>query len=121
MDDLMRKVQEVLSDSESLEQLNELAAMLKEGVDESSVQENVTCGDEQTAGAEMGFDFVKLLEIGQIFGNAQDDDKNTALLLALRPHLNAERQAKIDRAIKLLKLYAVYTILKDSGMLKDML
>lgn len=118
MDDLMKKVQEVLSDEESLAQLNELAAMLKEEQGDSG-QDARQC--DQGGGGEMDFDFSKLLQIGQLFGSTQTDDKNAALLLALRPHLSAERQEKIDRAVKLLKLYAVYVVLKDSGMLNDML
>lgn len=39
------------------------------------------------------------------------------LLLALRPLLKEENQAKIDRLIKVFKLFAVYPALKESGLL----
>lgn len=119
MDDLMKKMQEVMSDPESLAQLNELAAMLQDDLgdapSDSPQQGDTACG------AETDFDFTKLLQIGQMLGGTENDDRNAALLLALRPHLSTERQIRIDRAVKLLKLYTIYTMLKDSGMLKDML
>ena len=35
--------------------------------------------------------------------------------------LKEERQAKVDKAVKMLKLFAVWSVLKDSGLLKDFL
>ena len=49
------------------------------------------------------------------------EDKNAGLLLALKPLLKEERQAKVDKAVKMLKLFAVWSVLKDSGLLKDFL
>ena len=45
----------------------------------------------------------------------------TALLLALRPHVSQERQQRIDRAVKLLRLYTMWSILKESGLLQDLI
>lgn len=44
-------------------------------------------------------------------------DKNVELLLALKPLLKEENQAKIDRLIKIFKFFAVYPALKESGLL----
>ena len=54
-------------------------------------------------------------------GAMTQKDKNSELLLALKPHLREERQARVDKAIKLLKLLALWNVLKDSGMLKNLL
>lgn len=43
-------------------------------------------------------------------------DKNTELLLALKPHLRDENRAKVDRAIKLMKLLSVLMLLRESGL-----
>ena len=67
------------------------------------------------------FDFSKILKLQELYGVFSKNDKNTDLLLALKPHLNEEKQEKIDKAIKILKLLAVWNILKDSGLLKDFL
>lgn len=120
MDDWMNKLQGLMADEESVSQLGELAQMLKEGLaDSESPPGNAAASDAPPPDGE--FDFTKLLQIGQLLGNTQTDDKNAALLLALRPHLGTERQQRLDRAVKLLKLYTIWTALKDSGMLKDIL
>ena len=48
---------------------------------------------------------------------ANKHDKNVDLLLALRPLMKEENQVKIDRLIKIFKLFAVYPLLKESGLL----
>jgi hypothetical protein len=125
MDDLMGKIQEMLSDEESVKQLGELAQMFsssgnnekQENVNEKKpVQNNVPDSD---SGFDMGdFDFTKILKVQEIMSQATND-KSAELLLALRPLLKEEKQAKVDKAVKMLKLFAVWTILKDSGLLND--
>ena len=41
--------------------------------------------------------------------------------MALRPHLKTDRQKKVDQAVKLLKLYAVFSAVKENGLLQDLL
>ena len=48
-------------------------------------------------------------------------DKNAALLLALKPHLGERRQLRVDKAVKLLRLYTLWKTAQASGMLKDLL
>lgn len=122
MDDLMGKIQEVLSDEESMKQLTELASSLFSssegegaGEESESVKEDKK---EEDSGGGMDFDFSKLLMMGQIM-NSVSNDKNAELLIALKPLLKEERQAKVDKAVKMLKLFAVFNVLKESGMLND--
>ncbi len=56
---------------------------------------------------------LKLFEIASKFGM---NDKNTALLLALRPHLREENRHKLDRAAKLMKIISIIPLLRDSGI-----
>ncbi len=44
-------------------------------------------------------------------------DKNTELLLALRPHFTEERQKKVDDAIRILGLLRLLPLVKESGLL----
>lgn len=122
MDDLMGKIQEVLSDEESMKQLTELASSLFSssegegaGEESDSVKEDKK---EEDSGGGTDFDFSKLLMMGQVM-NSVSNDKNAELLIALKPLLKEERQAKVDKAVKMLKLFAVFNVLKDSGMLND--
>ncbi len=112
----MGKFREVLSDEESMKQLGELAQMFSS----SDAGESSSEQEEQPESDVGDFDFTKILQIQQIMGSVSED-KNAGLLLALKPLLKEERQAKVDKAVKMLKLFAVWSVLKDSGLLKDFL
>lgn len=124
----MGKLGELLSDGESMKQLSELAQMLMSETAEDKVEEGCSdihdCSSEQQEEPGLfpkGFDLGTLMKLQGIMGAMTQKDKNAELLLALKPHLREEKQEKVDKAIKILKLLAVWNILKDSGMLKDFL
>lgn len=62
-------------------------------------------------------DMQKIMQFTSIISQANKSDKNVELLLALKPLLKEENQAKIDRLIKIFKLFAIYPLLKESGLL----
>lgn len=101
MDDLMGKIGEVLSDDESKKQLSELLQMLisDDTSDNSdSVQSDSDNSTENVsdAGPDLSFIF-KLTGLMSAFSQS---DKNSELLLALKPHLKEEKQKKVDKAGK---------------------
>lgn len=117
MDDLFGKMQELLSDPESMKQIAELAQMLES--ETASAPPTEDCPPPKNGGP--AFDPIMLLKIGEMMNSMQNPDENTSLLLALRPHLKAERQERVDRAVKILKLLHVYSAMKESGMLQNFL
>lgn len=118
----MEKMQSLLSDPESMQQLQELAQMLQPDAGEQETGEPSSPTDAAESKEESGggFDFGTLMKVSQLMGSAEDDP-DAALLLALKPHLRAERQKKVEKAVKMLKLLSMWTLLKESGMLKDLL
>lgn len=111
MDDVMGKLGELLSDEESVKQIAELAQMLmSEGE-----------GNGGTDGETQAPDLGAIMKLSGLMGAFSQSDRNAELLLALKPHLSAERQKKVDKAVKLLKLIAVWNIAKESGLLNDIL
>ena len=44
------------------------------------------------------------------------NDKNTQLLLALKPHFSERRRQKVDQAISMMRLMAMLPALKESGI-----
>ena len=120
MDDLFGKMQSVLSDPESMEQLKELAALLGNGDDNDSSSQQPERSSENREEDGGGFDIGMLMQLSSLMSSSGQDE-DTALLLALKPHLKEERQKKVDKALKLMKLLSVWKTLKDSGMLKDFL
>lgn len=126
MDDLMGMMQELLSDPESMKQIQELTQMLQSesgGSEDSAQSAQAETQGEQAEGEgdSAGFDFGMLFKLQQLMQATAGEDKDAELLLALKPHLKEERQKKVDKAVKILKLLSIWSVLRDSGMLKDFL
>lgn len=130
-ENLMDKIQDLLSDPESMQQISELAQMLQPG-SESPEKSTPSYGAELTkphretntsggAASMGGIDAGMLMQMGELMRSTGNSDKNTALLLALRPHLGEQRQQRIDKALRLLKLWAVFQTMQKTGMLQQLL
>ena len=108
----MGKIGELLSDEESVKQLSELAQMiLSDG----------TGGEDGGGEKPPPPDLSGLTKLTGLMGAFSQTDRNSELLLALKPHLGEERQKKVDKAVKLLKLLAVWSMARESGLLDDIL
>lgn len=126
----MGKLQELLSDPESMQQISELAQMF--GGSGGVPPTNGNLGDdaptfapqshwEADGGAGTALDPGMLMKMGELMRNSGGSDKNTALLMALRPHLGEQRQQRIDKALRLMKLWAVFQTMQKTGMLQQLL
>lgn len=130
----MAKLQSVLNDEQSMKQLSQLAGALsgdsapqaQPAADQASANDfsqllkslDLNTQTQQPAPpAAPGIDVAKLMQLQAILQQANKHDKNIDLLLALRPLLKEENQVKIDRLIKIFKLFSVYPALKQSGLL----
>ena len=111
----MGKINEILSDKESMEQIKKLASMMgMSGENEAPPppSQSLPVGDDMP-------DISKLMMFSQMAKNMTENDKNTSLLIALKPHLSAERQQKTDKAIKFLKMMNLISFAKNSGILSE--
>lgn len=67
-------------------------------------------------------DFLKNLDINKIMliqkgiSEVAKDDNNIALLRALKPLLSEERQTKVDKAIRIMRLIHLVPLIKESGL-----
>ena len=130
----MAKLQSVLNDEQSMKQLSQLAGALsgdsapqaQPAADQASANDfsqllkslDLNTQTQQPAPpAAPGIDVAKFMQLQAILQQANKHDKNVDLLLALRPLLKEENQVKIDRLIKIFKLFSVYPALKQSGLL----
>ena len=57
-----------------------------------------------------------LLKLMDIFSKLSEEDKDTKLLMALKPYLRTENQAKLQRAAMLMKIMSIIPLLRDSGL-----
>ncbi len=116
-DNIADKIQSLLSDEESMNQIKELAAMFGGMNGENdAASPSAETEDAKTAG---GAD-IDPFALMNLLGTASAKDKDCDLLLALKPHLSPERQRRIDKAVKLLKLYNIFTAMRENGMLNDL-
>lgn len=115
----MNKISGILSDEESVRQLSELAKMFQsEELKGSSPDCNARA--ECTSDSSMP-DMERIMSIASLADSLNSNDSNTQLLLALRPHLSEQKQLRLDRAVKMLKLLTVYNTAKESGLLDNIL
>ncbi len=114
MDDILEKLQSVMSDPESMSQIESLAAMLGQQNDDESSSQSSESSDASDPGIDLGM----IMQLTSLMGSTGQDE-DAALLLALKPHLKEARQKKVDKAVKLLKLLTVWKTLRDTGLLKD--
>lgn len=119
MDDIMSRINDLLSDEESVRQLSELAQILVSGNEGEAKEEK--CAEEADEKPLEQPDIGSLLRLTSIIGSASQQDKNTDLLIALKPHLKEEKQKRVDKAIKLLRLLAIWSVAKESGILQELI
>lgn len=88
----------------------------KGGLDLSALLGMLGGGGGERSSESGGIDMGTAMQLMSVIGSTGENDKNRALLLALRPLVGADKQAKIDKAVKLMRLYAVFTALRKSGL-----
>lgn len=113
----MEKIGKLLSDEESMKQLSELAQLLMNSDSDGNVPEEKKCSDNNNNMP----DIAKIMQLTELMGTFSQSDRNTELLMALKPHLKEERQQKVDKAVKMLKLFTVWNVAKESGLLNDII
>lgn len=65
-------------------------------------------------------DIEAIMKLGEMLQSMNTSDKNTQLLLALKPHLRPENRQKVDNALRLMKIINILPLLKESGILNGL-
>ena len=127
----MKGLQSVLSDEQALAQISELAKMLSGSSNSPPSSENSGGGglaelssllggnaqNDNSNSSTGGIDPAMMLKLGSVISAATQNDDSINLLLALKPMVSEQKQAKIDRVISIFRLLAAYPALKESGLL----
>ena len=104
MDELSEKLSSLLSDPSGMEKIKAMA-------------QSLMSGEEQTAPEPApDIDPVALTRILGMLKSSGGDDHRIRLLKALKPNLSPERQPRVDKAIKILKLLELAPLLKEAGI-----
>ena len=117
---LLENLMGILGDNPS-EKLGQILSGLSGNVQETESEENVS--EEVHSETSSSFDPAMLLKMQSLMGqlNQKDSDERCALLTAIRPFLNAERQPQVDQAIKLIKLTKLAKTAQDMDLFKGLL
>ncbi len=118
MDDFTQKITSILNDPDSLDTIKSIADSLM--LDKGEKHQTSNHSDS-------GFDLSQMLgsistdQMGGIMRvmsalNSNRGDDRTALLLALKPHLSKQRQPRVDKAVKLLKIASIMPLVSESGL-----
>ncbi|WP_405346397.1 hypothetical protein [Ruminococcus sp.] len=105
MDDLSEKLSGILSDPEAMRDIAALASQL--GVDSSGLHSEPAPPPPKDDAAS------QLMALAPMLGSLRQDDDTTRLLDAIRPFLSVERQEKLDKAKRLIKVMKLMPLLKD--------
>lgn len=127
MDDLNQQISQILSNPESMQKIQSMAAALGLGGTEQPTQEPTPPPQPdltsllQTMNAPaqpaLNADLLQMVgRIAPLLSQVRQEDDSTRLLRALRPLLSAPRQKKLDEAIKILQMMRLMPLLQSSGL-----
>lgn len=122
MDDLMQKLQGILNDKESMEQLSQLASMFSSTASGQTEQKapdlsSLLKNDKPQDSSDSGFDLGTLMALQRAMSLSSKPDNNRELLLALKPLVKEQTRTKIDRLLMIFKILSILPVLKESGIL----
>ncbi len=100
--------------------IGDISAIL--GLLSSPNTDEQTESDSQTESTDGGIfgsiDTDMLIKLIEVFSQLNEKDKNTELIMALKPHLRRENQAKADKAAELVKLMSLLTVFSDNNLFR---
>ncbi len=140
----MQRISDLLSSEEGLNRIKQMAQMFGLGSDDSEPDLSSLAGmfsgggqndsssshrsKNEDYGPDLGglgdlfknIDIKTVMRLLNAYSNAKDTE-NERLLRALKPMLSEKRQGRVDEAINLMKLIAILPLVKESGLLGNLL
>ena len=119
MDDIAAMITQFLESEEGMAQLSAVSQALGLGdvlPDSSKVTgQAVSGGNERKPMPQI--DMNTLMMMQRAMSVMGQEDKNTELLRALKPHFSPERAKKVDDAIRIMQLMRLLPLAKEMGLL----
>lgn len=133
MDDISSRINQILSDPQSMQQLQTLAQSLglstpaetappppppSGGLDMSQLGAMLSQFGlgQQSGPPSPAIDMNSILQIQQAMQLFANGNKNVELLRSLRPLLSEKRQKKVDDAVRIMQLIQMLPMLKEAGL-----
>ena len=102
-----------------MDNIEDILRALTEDNDDNQADNARSDGSEEQ-GLFSGLDPEMLLKMLALFETFNQPSDNERFLLALKPLLREENRPKIDSAMRLLKLFSLLPVLRESGLLDKM-
>lgn len=99
--------------------IEDLLRALSDDEDDEKADNKANSGHSE--GLFSGLDPEMLLKMLSLFETLNQPDDNERFLLALKPLLREENRPKIDSALRLIKLFSLLPILRDSGLFEKLI
>ena len=122
MEDISKKIGELLSDPSAMQQIKELAGMFSRSQESSGsvsqppVQQSIPVPVQSQAQPSADPDMIgMMMKLAPVLGSVNREVDSTRLLRALRPFLHEERSKRLDGAIRLLGIMKLLPVLKGMG------
>lgn len=128
MDELTEQLNKVLSDPQSMAQIQNIMGSL--GLNNTQTNTNTQVqapietpvNNSQNVLGGISPDMISAFaKIAPLLGQVKTDDNSTRLLTALKPMLSESKSKKVDEAVKVLQIIKLFPALKDSGILSSVL
>lgn len=122
MDDLNKKISDLLGSPDGMARIQSMMEALGIGGDDGAsapvadVSAPVPPPPAPAASGGGMPDMSVLFKLAPLMGNLNKDDENTALLKALKPYLHGDREKRLDDAIQILRLMKVLPLIQDKGL-----
>ena len=122
MDDISAQLNKILSDPQSMAQIqtimNGLGVTTGDNQSQTTSQNNAQTNQQSDSNLDM---MSIMTKVAPLLSTIKQDDNSAKLLSALKPMLSEKRQEKITQAIRILQLMKLMPLLKDSGILSSVL
>lgn len=117
MNEIENKINEILSNPESMSEIMNIAKSLGFNTDNTEPPKKES---KEAKSPDIQGDMISAVtKIAPLLSEAKKDDDSTRLLKALKPLLSKPRQDKVDSAIKIIGLLRLMPILRESGALSS--
>lgn len=121
MDDISAAIRSVLSDPESMAQIQSIVNALGTEPAAAPAPQTSALSVPQSAPQNGGDPMMAmLLKAAPLLTAVNQEDDATRLLQALRPLLSEPRRKKLDEASRILKILHILPLLKESGILQNL-
>lgn len=114
MSDLTEQLSSILSDPAGMERIKAMAqSLLSSNSGQSDQQQEPQAVPSTQTPPQI--DLSGIANMAKMLGSRKDDSR-VNLLLALRPHLSQEKQLRVDKAVKMLRLLDLAPLLSQAGI-----